>query len=169
VSAGVPIREATPRELRYLDAIEQAAGMLFIEVGIGPLTGPPPERNLALAAAVFVAGDPPVGFAQVEIDDGTAHLEELAVRPDHGRRGLGTALVERVCQWAAGQAYPAVTLLTYRDVAWNGPFYTRLGFTPTRLTPGLARRREAERALGLDRWGARVAMRRAVCAEDGLA
>jgi predicted N-acetyltransferase YhbS len=77
------------------------------------------------------------------------------------RRGVGTQLVEHVCDWARTQGYPAVTLCTFRDVAWNGPFYSRLGFeVVTEPGPDVAALREQERGLGLDDVGVRVVMRR---------
>src|SRR5271165_3964159 len=108
--------------------IERECDERFDEIGIGPFAADDNEGHLARSAVVLVAGDPPVGFASVEIVDGLAHLWQLSVRPSHGRRGVGTALVEAVCQWAGSQGYEAVTLTTYRDVPWNGPFYRRLGF-----------------------------------------
>lgn len=78
---------------------------------------------------VTLAGDTPVGFALVEMLAGDLpHLEEIDVHPAHGRRGLGTALVRTVCDWATVSRYAMVTLTTFRAVAWNFPFYSRLGF-----------------------------------------
>ncbi len=37
-------------------------------------------------------------------------------------------LLERVIESARQMGYPAVTLTTFREVPWNAPFYTRLGF-----------------------------------------
>lgn len=104
----------------------------------------------------------PVGFALIAVVDGLAHIEELDVHPDHGRRGLGTALVERVCEWAKSEGFAAITLSTFRDVPWNAPFYTRLGFrivTEDELTEGLLQLREAEADQGLP-ISKRVVMRR---------
>ncbi len=92
------------------------------------------ERELAAAQAdgrlwVALSDDVPVGFAIVEVLGHTlAHLEEIDVHPDHGRRGLGRRLVAAVCEWASSRGYSQVTLTTFRDVAWNMPFYARLGF-----------------------------------------
>jgi len=33
-----------------------------------------------------------------------------------------------VCDWAAVDGYAMLTLSTFRAVAWNLPFYARLGF-----------------------------------------
>jgi ribosomal protein S18 acetylase RimI-like enzyme len=79
-----------------------------------------------------------IGFAVACVIDGEGHLDELAVTPVHGRRGVGRALVDEVCAWSAAQGLPSVTLITFRDVPWNGPFYEKLGFEAvTALTPAL--------------------------------
>src|SRR5206468_2105133 len=80
------------------------------------------------AAVVFVVGDPVVGFAHVEELDGAAHLTGLSVLPGAMRRGHGTRLLEAACAWAAEHGHPALTLTTYADVPWNGPFFTARGF-----------------------------------------
>jgi GNAT superfamily N-acetyltransferase len=69
-----------------------------------------------------------VGFAQVVILDGFAHLDEIDVIPEHGRQGVGSRLVDAVCRWARSAGYSKVTLSTFRDVPWNRPFYEKLGF-----------------------------------------
>jgi hypothetical protein len=48
-----------------------------------------------------------------------------------------------------------MTLTTFRDVPWNGPYYTRLGWSTLHaadLPPELAAARKQERDLGLDEW-----------------
>jgi hypothetical protein len=48
-----------------------------------------------------------------------------------------------------------VSLTTYVDVAWNGPYYQRLGFRYLRddeLGEQLRAIRDREAASGLDRW-----------------
>jgi GNAT superfamily N-acetyltransferase len=98
-------------------------------------------------------GREPVGFVLLELVDQGLHLSELSVAPDHGRRGLGRRLVEFVCEWGRVQGFDALTLTTYRDVAWNGPFYQRLGFRvipEASLGEGLRALRRAEAAQGLD-------------------
>jgi GNAT superfamily N-acetyltransferase len=123
-------------DVKWLPAIELAAARL--------LAGHAPESVLnettsleELTAAqrdcrLWVAlsdDDAPVGFAHVEIlETGVAHLEEIDVHPEHGRRGLGTRLVLAICAWALTAGYRSVTLSTFRDVPWNMPFYAQLGF-----------------------------------------
>ena len=100
------------------------------------------------------AGGVAVGYAHAQrLDAVTAHLEEVDVLPEHGRRGLGTRLVRQVCDWARASGYQRVTLTTFRDVPWNMPFYKKLGFVvvPRRqLGAGLLSRVHDETSRGLD-------------------
>jgi GNAT superfamily N-acetyltransferase len=160
--AGHPdIRVARRDEYGLLREIEHDSEQMFLDIGIGPFSESEEENHLEQADVVLVSGDPPVGFACVEVVDGVAHLWQLSVRPAAGRQGRGTALVEAVSEWAASRGVAAVTLTTYRDVPWNAPFYARLGFVPVDdPPPGLAAMREHEKAIGDDAFGPRLAMRK---------
>lgn len=155
------IRPAAPEELRQLPDIEARADTVFTVAGIGPLPPPATEQEFADAPAVLVAGTPPVGFARLLIGDVGAHLESLAVLPGHMRRGVGGALVEAACEWAESRGYRRITLCTFAEVAWNGPFYASRGFRPLAVeaySAWLRERRAEEVACGLDGLGRRVAM-----------
>jgi len=164
---------ARPGDLPRIAPIELAAARLLAghapEVVLKEVT---PVHDLQAAQRhgrlwVALSNDVPVGFALVELlEPDAAHLEEIDVHPDHGRQGLGTRLVGRVCQWAETHRIGAVTLTTFRDVPWNMPFYARLGFeeiAPAALTPALRELREDEARRGLDP-RRRVAMRRRISA-----
>jgi GNAT superfamily N-acetyltransferase len=104
----------------------------------------------------------PVGMVIASVREGAVYVEEMDVLPEYGRRGLGARLLERVCAWAQAQGSAAVTLSTFRDVPWNGPFYRRHGFRdlePAEWTPGMQaiREQEAQHGLAVE---ARVFMRR---------
>jgi GNAT superfamily N-acetyltransferase len=155
------IRVARPEGYEVLRSIEEAADRMFADVGIGPFPQSEEENHLSKAAVVFASGDPAVGFASVEVVDGAAHIWQLSVHPQAGQRGRGRALVNAVCDWAIAEGLPAVTLTTFRDVPWNGPFYAKLGFRVLGdLSPGLAAMREHERRIGDDDFGPRIAMRK---------
>ena len=103
--------------------------------------------------------DEPVGFALVSLHDDHVHLEEMDVHPSHARQGIGRALVQTVCDWAREQGFAAVTLTTFRHLAWNAPFYARFGFvslSESELTPMLTKRLQSEAELGLSN---RIAMK----------
>jgi len=162
------IRAATPLDLAALPAIEAAANTRFAPYGLG--SGPPvltPVEDLRAgcdAGRLWVAieqGVGLVGFALACVVGENAHLDELDVHPDHGRRGIGTGLVGTFLAWARGQEFPAATLTTLRQIPWNSPWYERLGFrmlSPEELTPELRTLLAHEIARGLPAEG-RVAMR----------
>ncbi|GAA1583112.1 GNAT family N-acetyltransferase [Kribbella sancticallisti] len=170
ITTAASVRPARLDELAELRSIEQAAGVLFREIGMVDVAehAPPAvevfERYQRAGRAWVLAGldDRPIGFVLVKLVDGAAHIEQVSIHPDHGRQGLGQLLIDHVAQWAAGQALPAVTLSTFRSVPWNGPYYARLGFrelTTAEITPGLAEILAEETAFGLDP-AERVFMRR---------
>jgi GNAT superfamily N-acetyltransferase len=165
------IRPPRRNELDALREIERAAGKLFIGVGLPEIAAHEPmpveEMGAYLAggrAWVAVETNVPVGYALVDLVDGAAHLEQLSVHPDHGRRGVGGALIDHVCTWARQRRLAAVTLTTFTDVPWNAPYYARHGFRVLDegdLGPGLVERRAEEAGYGLDP-ALRVCMRRDV-------
>lgn len=170
MDAQYTIRLAQPADLPQLGAIERTAAVLFAQAGWDDslLDDCTPLDDLAAAQAesrLWVAVDAtnqPVGLALAAIAAGSAHLCELDVHPDHMRRGIGRALIETVCDWARAARHRTLTLTTESDLAWNAPYYARLGFTMVpldQLTP-------AQRALfdteseGSPDPSARVFMRR---------
>ena len=158
-------RTADERDLARLRDIEAAADQMFaplmdIDHWGAPATG---RERAESGGLLLVIGEPAVGFAHIIEIDGHFHLEQLAVHPDHGRRGLGTALVYAAAEAIAERGGESMTLLTFADVPWNAPFYRRLGFeivdpAPDYLLPAI----EHEMHLGLKRGGPRVAMARAI-------
>jgi GNAT superfamily N-acetyltransferase len=164
------IRPARPADFPVLQAIERSAGELFVDVGMPEVAADDPASDTELAAyadggrawVLTDEGDAPVAYALVDVVDGCAHLEQLSVRRDHQRRGLGRRLLDHVAEWARARGLRAVTLTTFRAVPWNAPYYERLGFRPlaeSELTPGLAEVLAHEAAAGLDP-DRRVCMRR---------
>jgi len=164
------IRAATAADGPALQAIEIAAGARFRDVGLAAIAehDPFPLAELAAYAAAgrsWVAvdvADAPVGYAVADVVDGCGHLEQVSVLPERQGTGIGRALVETVCEWAARAGHPAVTLTTFADVAWNGPLYAHLGFRvleESEVGPELAALRADEARHGLDP-ELRVCMRR---------
>jgi len=130
------IRLARIDELAMLQEIERAAGELFARIGLDRVAEDEPlpldflleQQRLGLVWVVADENDRPVGSATTRELGGALHIEEIAVHPAHGRRGLGKRLIETLCDWASGQGYTTVTLSTFRDVTWNAPYYARIGF-----------------------------------------
>lgn len=103
-----------------------------------------------------------MAYLIADLVDGCVHIEQVSVRPDHGRRGVGRALLDYAATRARSEGAPALTLTTFAEVPWNAPYYRRCGFRilgEGELASGLRAIREREAAHGLDRWP-RVCMRR---------
>ncbi|MFB4307631.1 GNAT family N-acetyltransferase [Actinomadura sp. GTD37] len=156
------VRLARVEELPGLAAIENSGDPMFREIGIVFPPGPTVVEQLAgTDAEILVAGDPPVGFAAVEEVDGAAHLEQISVRGDLVGRGIGAALLDEVRARAAAAGSPGVSLLTFRDVPWNGPWYARHGFAELpeeRWGSGIRSYWDAEIKAGLHGLGPRLVM-----------
>lgn len=165
------VRRAEPADAALLPAIEQDAGERFAEIpGLEAFAGGdnlPAAFHLRLIAegsvwvAVDAAGDI-VGFLTAEASGGEMHIHELDVLRKAQGQGIGRALVEMAAADAAARGFGVLTLNTFRDVAWNAPFYTRLGFVEagkTDLEPLVAACVEIERRKGFP-MARRCAMRR---------
>ncbi|MGK8508930.1 GNAT family N-acetyltransferase [Nocardia asiatica] len=156
------IRPATTEDLPVLRDIERAAGKPFAEIGMTAVADdePPPlptlrEFQRAGRAWVWTDDDVPIAYLLLVVVDGNAHIEQVSVHPDGAGRRIGKRLIDRAARWAAAEGLPAMTLTTFTEVPWNGPYYQRLGFrylSAEEETPGLAALRAAERDHGLDRW-----------------
>lgn len=157
------IRLARDEDLPVLQDIEWAAGASFRDVGMQAVADDPPPQLETLRAFrrdgrawVFVDGDDrPVAYLLVDVVDNRAHVEQVSVHPSHARKGIGRQLIDHADVWAAAHGLSELSLTTYIDVAWNGPYYQRLGFRFLRedeLGEGLRIIREREAARGLDKW-----------------
>lgn len=129
------IRLAKPEEAELIGQIEDDAAEAFRGSAHSYVLDDPaaPAKfyaKLARKRMVFMAevDGRSCGFAAMEVFPDALHLKELAVRHRQQRRGIGRALVEAVLAEARRRGLPAVTLTTFEDLPWNGPWYARLGF-----------------------------------------
>ena len=140
--ADVSIRLACVDEIEVVQVRRGGRGHAVRRHGL--LDGVPDEpadvallRDAVADERLWVAvagGSEIVGFALARWCDDDAHLQELDVLPEWGRRGIGRRLVAAVVAWATGKGRERVTLTTFTSVPWNAPFYERLGFVV--LAPG---------------------------------
>ncbi len=85
-----------------------------------------------------------VGYLFGEAMDDDFLIEELAVTQSHQRRGIGSDLIDVASADAGRRGFRAITLTTDRTLAWNAPYYQRLGF---KIMSGDATRCAMERTL----------------------
>jgi GNAT superfamily N-acetyltransferase len=136
-SSNVSIRIAGPADAVFLAAIEQSAGDLFRTlpdlawIADEPIGTADEFLPLILAGTVWVAeagASGIVGELRATIADDCLHIVELAVARTFQQQGIGRALIDAAAKWARERGLRALTLTTFRHVAWNAPFYARYGF-----------------------------------------
>ena len=131
------IREERP-EPETFAALREAAGM-------PPRSLEGIERGLPNSVYGVVAVYEPtgevVGMGRIVGDDGTVYqISDMAVHPDHQRRGLGTQIMERLEAYLDETAPPNAYVNLMADV--DG-FYERFGYEETRpASKGMYRRTE---------------------------
>lgn len=134
--AGYTICQAEARHLPFLNEIEMAASTIFplgflpahVLLDKMPL---PILREAMEQSRLWVAlheRENPVGYAVLQIVDNGALLAQMDVHPDHGRKGLGTALVKRVIEESRAKGVLDLYLTTFANIRWNAPFYAKCGF-----------------------------------------
>ncbi|AFY91499.1 GNAT family N-acetyltransferase [Chamaesiphon minutus] len=160
IESGYQIRSARIEELPLLAPIERAAAVLFLDTRYAFLVNAEPlpldfvQQQFRLGL-VWVAVDlhqTVVGHAIAREVDETLYLQQIDVAPEHGRKGIGSALVNAICDRATHLGYRIVSLSTFRDIPWNAPFYAKLGFCPVseaELTTGFQQIRFKEVEAGL--------------------
>lgn len=152
------IHQGRTEQIDALLAVEQRAAQLLLEHGAYDVFAMhslrPQDLQAGIAQGILQVAEcqgAPVGFALAGMLDGHAHLFEMDVVPEHGRRGVGSALLEAVCVAARTRGFTALSLATLREVAWNAPFYARRGFVewpPPQWGPQLQQIMDKERLLG---------------------
>lgn len=164
------VRYATADDIPHLADVERAADDAFASLmDTSSRPAPTPGEDRAAAPGLLLAaGHPVVGFAHVldlrAVGRSGWHLEQIAVHPSAGRRGVGTMLLRAAMGAVLEMGFRELTLLTYADVAWNGRWYAREGFVEVSADEHpaawdrLAPLRASERGLGLEARGRRTGM-----------
>jgi GNAT superfamily N-acetyltransferase len=127
------LRLARATDAEAMPGIERAAAVAFANE---PTIDPARTRSEADYARlirkghslVAHVGETMAGFLVAEPFRRELHIWEMDVAPAFQRRGIGAGLVRAAQIDARNTGFTALTLTTFRDLAWNGPFYARLGF-----------------------------------------
>ena len=99
--------------------------------------------------------DDPIAYLLVDAVDGWLNIEQVSVHPSYAGQGLGRQLVDLADRLAVERGLCGLTLTTYVDVPWNGPYYERLGFrvvAEAETSQGMKAIRDREARQGLDAW-----------------
>lgn len=149
--------------------VERAAGALFRTVGMDEIADADVTEvsillDRALTGRLFVAESAGhlTGFSIFSEVDDVCYLEEVST--SQSGQGIGRQLIACVENAARARGLDWITLATFREVAWNAPYYARLGFKewPTQDLPaGHQERYRKQAEYGLD-MSKRIFMRKAL-------
>ncbi len=154
----IRVRPTRGTDIGRLEAVERSAATLFRAlpdlawIADDHVAGPDTHRTAVAQGLSWVAvdaADQPIGFLIAAVEDDTdLHVLELSVAADHQGRGDGRALMQTARREAEARALSALTLTTFAGVAWNAPFYARLGYAvlTTGTTPAYLREALAAQA-----------------------
>jgi GNAT superfamily N-acetyltransferase len=134
------LRSGLMREIDLLVDIDNDASLLFEQAGLR--LDAERDRQITLAArerwlkclsagSVLLIEDDsgqPVAFAAVGARDGEPFLDQLSVRMNFMRQGMGSALLYASMKIAMQARGRALWLTTYQHLSWNRPYYERHGF-----------------------------------------
>jgi GNAT superfamily N-acetyltransferase len=127
------LRLARAEDAAAMPGIERAAAVAFAGE---PSVDPARTRSEAEFARlirrghslVAHVGEAMAGFLVAQPFSRELHIWEMDVAPAFQGQGIGAGLVRAAQIDARNTGFKALTLTTFRDLAWNGPFYARLGF-----------------------------------------
>ncbi|WP_410874975.1 GNAT family N-acetyltransferase [Nocardia sp. A7] len=162
-AAGGPVRLAREDEIAALQEIERRAGAPFAEVGMSAVAEDEPPswevlRDFVTAGRAWVwpdDDDHPIAYLVLGLVDDQPHIDQVSVDPAYAGARIGKRLIDHAVGWSKSRGLHEITLTTFTQVPWNGPYYERLGFTyipPADEPPGLRAIRATEVAHGLDEW-----------------
>lgn len=134
--ASILIRKAGAEHLADIPRIELAGAALFSTTDLPPnirykVTAAGDLQEAQGEGRIWVAMNDRqkvVGFALADVVDRQGYLTEVDVLPEFARRGIGTRLVQTVADWASASRFRSLSLVTFRHLPWNAPFYEKLGF-----------------------------------------
>lgn len=131
------LRLAQWRDIPQLIAVERSAAQLFRQqaelkhLAEGEVMSPQQHADFIERQREWVMVNPSgqiAGFIAVLPLPCSWHIAELSVAANWQRQGVGKRLIEEVAGLALRHGMQRLTLTTFIQVAWNAPYYQRLGF-----------------------------------------
>jgi len=157
-TSSINIRVPVESELTQLPRIESLADAIYLNNRFAEniVVCSIEELNASLSLQLLYIADfngEIVGFVMSRMLGKFAHLQQLSVMPDHGKKGIGSLLLKKMIEQVSLKNYPEITLTTFSDVRWNAPFYRKWGFVEVNDYtdyPELQQIHESEKMIGLE-------------------
>ncbi|UTW55276.1 GNAT family N-acetyltransferase [Kordiimonas sp. SCSIO 12610] len=137
-STNMKIRLAIYDDIPRIIEIEQHGGRKFSDIGMEWVTERPSSNSRDIteginAKSIFVAVNDHTlaGFIHLGMVDNHGHIFEVSVDYELQGKGVGKLLMNSAEEWAKHHNFNAISLTTFKHVAFNGPWYQSLGYIET--------------------------------------
>lgn len=135
------VRRPRSSDIPLLSHVEKSAAEIFRSVKLdfladGETLDPYTLVAIANAGYLWIAADrfdQPIGFLGGNYLNGNFHIIELSVAKQYQGLGIGRALMTTMVQQVRLEGYRSITLTTFRDLPWNGPWYAKMGFVEVKV------------------------------------
>jgi len=127
-----PIVEAVEAHIAALASVDARAFAAPWRYPAFVLSAALSALDAASVFAVATGAGRPIGYVLAIARGAEAHVVRLAVDPEHGRRGVGSALLQHAITRLRAAGVMSVTLNTLASLP-AGRLYRRLGFAPLRI------------------------------------
>lgn len=136
--ASIIIRDALLSDLTTCQTIEQSAAKRFLESDIAEINkladGDPLSAEMLTSSIdnelCFISeiDQEAVGFIALTQYSNSWYIEEISVVDHAQSQGVGNGLLSYIKMLAEIKRIASINLITFKDVAWNQPYYTKKGY-----------------------------------------
>lgn len=136
--ANIIIRDALLSDVELCQTIEISAAKKFLALdsqSLKDLAHGVPLNAVRLIIAIqkglcFISeiDNVPVGFIALKQFSKSWYIEEISVAEHAQSQGVGNALLAYIKMLAEIKQVMSINLITFREVAWNMPYYSRKGY-----------------------------------------
>lgn len=154
------VRQATRADLPLMAELERSGDQAFLnsdrpQFGTADPTPSDQLEPYVDAGSAWIAEDAghAGGFVVAGPRDDQFIIFQISVALEHQGTGAGGVLMRAALEAGRRLGCRQAALTTFRDIAWNAPWYRRFGFEiapEADLSPALAHLRDKEAALGFD-------------------
>lgn len=137
--ASIIIRDALLSDLETCASIELSAAKRFLQAEPAALRAVADDddtlnvetlSNSIAEGLCFISeiDNQPVGFIALTQYQNSWYIEEMCVVEHAQSQGVGNGLLAYIKMLAEIKRIPSLNLISFRDVVWNQPFYTKNGY-----------------------------------------
>ncbi len=133
----ISIRATLAGDIEHLPNVERSAAQIYKEddtfswVADGNVQSISVHQSYTQSGNSWVAScdGQSIGFINGVVHNNIFHICELSVSNEWQKKGVGSALLCHVENIMRERKLSAITLITFKNIPWNAPFYESKGFS----------------------------------------